>query len=76
MELSPRFESALTMAAQCIGLPPSGSRSHRPDGPKTGHALTFTLDHSMGANHHRPTEAEWYFPPQPWEGDAAHDLAS
>ena len=37
-------------AAQWIGISPSGSRSHRPDGPKTGHALTFTLDHSKKAN--------------------------
>ena len=37
-------------AAQRIELSPLGSRSHRPDGPKTGHALAFTLDHSKGAN--------------------------
>ncbi|MDP6787973.1 MAG: hypothetical protein QGI13_12680, partial [Rhodospirillales bacterium] len=30
-------------------------RSHRSDGPKTGHALTFTLDHSKGANHELPS---------------------
>jgi len=36
---------------QCFGLPPTGSRDHRPDGPGTGHALTFIVDHSMGAAH-------------------------
>ena len=36
---------------QCFGLPPTGSRNHRPDGPGTGHALTFKVDHSMGADH-------------------------
>ena len=34
---------------QCFGLPPSGSGSHRANGPKTGHALTFKLGLSMGA---------------------------
>ena len=46
MEVPLQYEQA----AQCIGLSPSGSRSHRPDGPKTGHALTLTLDHSKEAN--------------------------
>ena len=35
---------------QCIGLPPSGSGSHHPDGPKTDHALTFKLDQLIGAD--------------------------
>ena len=34
---------------QCIGLPPTGSGNHRPDGPKANHALTFNMDHSSGA---------------------------
>ncbi len=37
--------------AQCFGLPPTGSGNHRPDGPGTGHALTFKVDHSNGADH-------------------------
>ena len=48
MEVPLQYEEA----AQCIGLSPSGSRSHRPDGPKTGHALTFNPDHSSGADHY------------------------
>jgi len=34
---------------QCFGLPPASPGTHRPDGPKTGHALTFKLDQSVGA---------------------------
>ena len=34
---------------QCIGLSPARAKSHRPDGPKANHALTFKLDHSSGA---------------------------
>ncbi|SFA39739.1 Transposase InsO and inactivated derivatives [Paracoccus halophilus] len=41
------MEKALqhTTATQRSGLPPTGPRNHRPDGPKAGHALTFKLDH-------------------------------
>jgi hypothetical protein len=46
MEVPLQYEEA----AQYIGLSPPGPRSYRPDGPRTGHALTFTLDHSMGAS--------------------------
>ena len=35
-----------------IGLPPTGSGNHRADGPGTGHALTFKVDHSNGADHY------------------------
>jgi len=36
--------------AQCSGLPPTGPGNHRSDVPKAGHALTFKLDHSSGAD--------------------------
>ena len=36
--------------AQFIGLPTASPRSHRDHGNKTGHALTFKTDHSMGAD--------------------------
>lgn len=36
---------------KCSGLPPTGLRNHRPDGPKANHALTVKLDHSSGADH-------------------------
>ena len=36
--------------AQCSGLPPTGPGNHRSDVPKAGHALTFKLDHSNGAD--------------------------
>ena len=39
--------------AQCSGLPPASSGNHRSDGSQAGHALTFKLDHSMGADHFR-----------------------
>ena len=35
---------------QCFGLPPTSSGNHRPDGNQDGHALTFKLDHSTGAD--------------------------
>ena len=35
---------------QCIGLPPTGSAIHHPDGPKAHHALTFNMDQSKGAD--------------------------
>ena len=38
--------------AQCSGLPPTGPRDHRPDGPEACHALTIKLDHSSGADHY------------------------
>ena len=38
---------------QCIGLTPAGTRNHRPNGSMAAHALTFKLDHLMGANHLR-----------------------
>ena len=31
------------------GLPPTSTRGHLTDGPKTNHALTFNMDHSSGA---------------------------
>ena len=37
--------------AQCIGIPPSSPGNHRSHGLKAGHALTFKLDHSKGADH-------------------------
>ena len=36
--------------AQCFGLPTASPRGHRFDGNKAGHALTFKLDHSTGAD--------------------------
>ncbi len=36
-------------AAQRLRLPPGSAQEHRPDRPKTDHALTFKLDHPMGA---------------------------
>jgi hypothetical protein len=36
-------------AAQCFGLPPTGSRNHHSIRPEAGHALTFKLDLSKGA---------------------------
>ena len=38
---------------QCFGLPPTGSGNHRPDGPGTGHALTFILDHLNRADQYK-----------------------
>ena len=35
---------------QCFGLAPTGSGNHHPDGPGTGHALTFKVDYSNGAD--------------------------
>jgi len=41
---------------QCTGLPPTGPGGRRADGPKTGHALTFILDHLNRADQfHKPT---------------------
>jgi len=37
--------------AQCFGLPPASPGNHRSDGNQAGHALTFKLDHSRGADH-------------------------
>jgi len=36
-------------AAQRFGLPPASAKKRRTDRPKTDHALTFKLDHPMGA---------------------------
>jgi len=36
--------------AQCIGIPITGSGSHRSHGLEAGHALTFKLDHSKEAD--------------------------
>ena len=36
---------------QCAGLSPTSPRNHRSNGSQAGHALTFNLDHSMGADH-------------------------
>ncbi|WP_297777848.1 hypothetical protein, partial [uncultured Roseovarius sp.] len=38
-------------AAQRSGIPSTSAQKHRPDRPKTDHALTFISDHSMGADH-------------------------
>jgi len=35
---------------QCLGLPPTGPRNHRPDGTQANNALTFKLDHLGGAD--------------------------
>ena len=34
----------------CPAVPPTGPGGRRADGPKTGHALTFIVDHSKGAD--------------------------
>ncbi len=36
--------------AQCTWLETSGPGNHRPNGPEADHALTFKLDHSVGAD--------------------------
>ncbi len=36
-------------------LPPASPGNHRSDGNQAGHALTFKLGHSMGADHRCPT---------------------
>src|SRR5690606_10551448 len=36
---------------QRIGLSPASPGNHPSDGPKTGDALTFKMDHSSGADH-------------------------
>jgi len=41
-------------SAQCFGLSTSDSRNDRQDGPRAGHALTFIVDLSKGAN--QPTD--------------------
>ena len=46
MEKTLQYEEA----TQCLGLPSTSPGNHRLNGPKAGHALTFTLDLSMGAN--------------------------
>ena len=38
---------------QCIGLPPTSPRGHRPDGPKADHALTIKMDQSDQATQRR-----------------------
>jgi len=43
--------------AQCSGLPPTGPGNHRSDVPKAGHALTFKLDQSIGADHYDVAQA-------------------
>ncbi len=35
---------------QCVGLPPASPGNHRSNGSQAGHALTFKLDHSTGAD--------------------------
>ncbi len=42
--------------AQCVALPPTSPGIHRSDGPQAGHALTFKLDHSMGADQEMKAE--------------------
>jgi hypothetical protein len=38
----------------------AGPRNHRSNGPEAGHALTFKLDHSMGADHQLQTpSSQW-----------------
>jgi len=46
MEKTLQYEEA----PQCLGLPSTSPGNHRLNGPKADHALTFTLDLSMGAN--------------------------
>ncbi len=46
------------MAAADAALPErtcsnTGPGNHRPNGPEAGHALTFNLEHSMGADQSR-----------------------
>ena len=43
-------------APQRSRLPPTSSRSHRTDGPEATYALTFNMDHSLGAAHCLPVE--------------------
>ena len=40
-------------ATQCIGLTPAGPGNHGPNGSKADHALTFKLDHLMGADQYQ-----------------------
>ena len=46
MEKTLQYEEA----TKCLGLPSTSPGNHRLNGPKADHALTFTLDLSMGAN--------------------------
>ena len=46
------------------GLPPTSSGNHRPDGNQAGHALTFKLDHSTGADH--KSTSRFTLTPPPW----------
>ena len=41
---------------QRIGLSPASPGNHPSDGPKTGDALTFKMDHSSGADHDQNAE--------------------
>lgn len=43
--------------AQLPGIPTTSPRGLHPDGPEADHALTFSLDHSVGAGHRLRT---WY----------------
>ena len=47
---SAEFDEVILGTAQCSGLPPTGPGNHRSDVPKAGHALTFKLDQSIGAD--------------------------
>jgi hypothetical protein len=38
-------------APQRLRIPAASAQEHRPDRPKTDYALTFKLDHPMGAHH-------------------------
>ena len=40
-----------SMTGRCRRLPPTSPGNHHSDGPQAGHALTFKLDHSSGADH-------------------------
>jgi hypothetical protein len=73
--------------AQRFGLPPTGPRNHRPDGPKADHPLTNKLDHRSGADQRSRDDAKvrdshaayddrvfrWDDPPEGGHPGAAHN---
>ena len=46
-------------AAQRLRIPAAGTKKHRPDRPETDHALTFKLDHPMGALQDSARQGLW-----------------
>jgi len=48
-----------------LGYRPPAPETIRPDGPRTGHALTFIVDHSMGADHWTGPIGRWRSPSCP-----------